>query len=738
MPDVIARFKGDTSDLDTKIKKASQTLMQMESDCRKVGGAFIHLEQKEVDFIRSMGRMETGCKSAKGTLSQLTDAFTNMRAVYNRLSDEEKQDEGGKALRASLEQLKERIKEGQKELNNINDQVKVNGSLLDQLSSKFGVSASQLIGWGTAIAAAKGALNVMGDALMNNESTLDEWGRITQSSESVYNSFLNALNNGDIGGFLSTIDTIIQAAREAYDTLDELGTYNAFSQKEKAKNKAGYSEALDNYKRNPTAANKKALEESNRKVIADLTTEQKKTDDAYRKALRQIAVERGLNKKQQDQFVNVFANGSYGDFTKAKAGYSTGRLLNAGAQYWNGNRVYDGRIQEGGKWRDMSAQEKQNFTFARALSQTNDEQIKNLQQLGAQADALRQAAADQNRSFNRMAGNNGTRTTGGGGRSGGGRTTTTTPEPVAGSIAYLQKQMQEAGKMINEAATDEARIAAQKLYNEYEQKIKTLKDITKMEAEGTSMFAKIGGTDISKELESKRGGKISIVQPNDLDTISGLTSEISVLKTMIEEFPQFISDEDLTRFDELTAKLQNMKDNIPLTPAQQAAKAAEDNVKAWTSAANAIGSVGSALASIDDPAAKVAGLIAQAIATIAQTFAASLNGTFTPWDWIAGATAGTATMISTISAIKSATAGNYANGGIIPGNSYSGDNLRMYGVNSGEVVLNQAQTANLATKLNDAHNEPRQTTAMVDGEKVLIAINAHLGATGRGELVVSR
>ena len=85
----------------------------------------------------------------------------------------------------------------------------------------------------------------------------------------------------------------------------------------------------------------------------------------------------------------------------------------------------------------------------------------------------------------------------------------------------------------------------------------------------------------------------------------------------------------------------------------------------WSGVASAIGAVGNAMAGIEDPAAKVLGIVAQAIATVALTFSKSLAGTVTPWDWIAAASAGTATMISTISAIHSAT--GFANGGIVPG-----------------------------------------------------------------------
>ena len=151
-------------------------------------------------------------------------------------------------------------------------------------------------------------------------------------------------------------------------------------------------------------------------------------------------------------------------------------------------------------------------------------------------------------------------------------------------------------------------------------------------------------------------------------------------------------------------------------------KIAEQNAEAWTSAANAIGSVGSALQAIDDPAVKVAGLVAQAIATIAQTFAASLKGTFTPWDWIAGAAAGTATMISTIAAIKQATAGSYANGGVIGGTHFSGD-MQLARVNAGELILNQAQQGVIASQLQQGNMfNNMNLTAVVSGEQLRLVI----------------
>lgn len=62
---------------------------------------------------------------------------------------------------------------------------------------------------------------------------------------------------------------------------------------------------------------------------------------------------------------------------------------------------------------------------------------------------------------------------------------------------------------------------------------------------------------------------------------------------------------------------------------------------------------GGAIGSLD-PSAKVAGLVMQAIGNVALSFSQAMATPKDPWSWIALAAAGTATMISTIAAIHSA------------------------------------------------------------------------------------
>ena len=198
--------------------------------------------------------------------------------------------------------------------------------------------------------------------------------------------------------------------------------------------------------------------------------------------------------------------------------------------------------------------------------------------------------------------------------------------------------------------------------------------------------------------------------------------------------------------DQINEKLAELK----IEPIQidfstgSAKKQSKEMSKDWNAAAQAIQSVGSAMASIEDPAAKVVGTIAQAIASIALGYALATTqaAALGPFAWVAFAATGMAQMISMISSIHSAT--GYAEGGVIKGSSYSGDNMLgqingggpIVGLNAGEVILNRAQQGVIADAIgSNESGGGRYSPSHISGEQIYIVLNRYLKRTGRGEMV---
>lgn len=411
----ILKLRVESEEYDAKLKKAAEGLRHLAEVAHKSGGELTGLEKSELDYIRALGDMETKSRTAVGSTRELENAFKELTVIYNQLNEAEKSDEGGKAIAASLEKLKQRAIDAKSGLNEATQALQGNTQAsssdmkgIEGLTSALGLNITKLAGWGVALGATNTAMEVVKDAFFANETQLDEWGRTVQSTESLYNGFLNALNTGDISGYLNRMDEIVNTARDAYDAMDTLATYNSFTRGARAGLRSKYSEALVEYKLNPTEENKKALDEANKALVDGLQQQAGLIKQNYEKALKSLGINRLLQGESLNEFMDLFRSGDWDKLETMKAGYSQGKMLNAGSQYWYGDRVYDGKIQDRftGKWHVMDADEKKQFEFARVLSQVNDKQIDAIQAIDEQYKNTLDAINNQNRSYNRLAGNN--------------------------------------------------------------------------------------------------------------------------------------------------------------------------------------------------------------------------------------------------------------------------------------------------------------------------------------------
>ena len=167
-------------------------------------------------------------------------------------------------------------------------------------------------------------------------------------------------------------------------------------------------------------------------------------------------------------------------------------------------------------------------------------------------------------------------------------------------------------------------------------------------------------------------------------------------------------------------------------------KAAKAQKMAMGMASQAVSNLGAAFQNIDDPGAKAAGTVMQALASIALGFAqaaAAKDTTASGWAWLGWVAAGLAAMATSIATVHNLT--GFAQGGIVEGNSYSGDNIPIM-ANAGEVVLTKAMQGNLASSLQDNGMQNMNIAGRIKGTDIILAIDRSLKIEGKQLLTWGR
>ena len=194
--------------------------------------------------------------------------------------------------------------------------------------------------------------------------------------------------------------------------------------------------------------------------------------------------------------------------------------------------------------------------------------------------------------------------------------------------------------------------------------------------------------------------------------------------------------------DNLTAAFEKLN-KVQGVTVEGANKESKNMADGWRTASIAIGTVGNAMSELKNPAIDIMTVIGQSIATIALAYAQNLANDKTTsgniWAFIAAAAASTISMITTIASIHQAT--GYAQGGIVKGNSYSGDNI--YGgpdamVNAGELVLTKAQQSTLASQLQEGGMRNLNLSGRIRGTDIILSVDRTLSLEGKQLLTWGR
>ena len=343
-------------------------------------------------------------------------------------------------MKADTKEYDANIQKARKQLERFGEDNLSAGGVLKQLSGNLIGVAAKFASFG---AAASAAMKLAKDAFFNNEQQLDEWGRVVQSSESLYKGFLNALNTGDISGYLNNINNIVSAAREAYNALDELATYNAFNKANIAGARANMAGAIADYREGK--GSKEAVNSASQELIKQLEVRQQKEQEAYEKGIANLARQRGVSPAD---LLKVMT-GSYGSFKELKDLQFTGR-----GKKVVGSGMYAQVV-------DTAIPANERERLAQAVKNLNDTEIDNIQSLAESAKMTQVEIDNQRKMVARIlkGGSGGSTGGSGGGKSGGGKNEV---QIVSGSIDEQAKKVQDLQKAWRAAADDDSRLKIKK------------------------------------------------------------------------------------------------------------------------------------------------------------------------------------------------------------------------------------------------------------------------------------
>lgn len=317
-----------------------------------------------------------------------------------------------------------------------------------------------------------------------------------------------------------------------------------------------------------------------------------------------------------------------------------------------------------------------------------------------------QAMVDKSASYVHTEGYSATPPSGTGGRVGSGGTTNHTPsvtdkkdEPLKGSIDWYTKAIDEKKRQLSATANE---ATAKSLNNEMEALQRDL------------YFLKVRiGVEVPPPIEVKKTIKPMAEQ---------LQESFDDMQKYLKEHPLQVQA-DPKRLKELTQKMEDFEKikglgNVDLGNFEGVRKAMTDiqgivdpTAKGFAAAGTACQALGGAMQQLgSDSAAAKAGLVMAAIGQLALSLATAMtDAAKQSWiTWLAFGISGTAQLVSMVATIS-----QFATGGIVGGNSKSGDRV-LARVNSGEMILNAAQQAQLFAIAN-GRMQPTVNTDVLTG-----------------------
>ena len=697
MANVVTKLIVDSQEYDNKIKRAAEGLQHYAEACKKAGGTLEYVDEEAMAFARDLGKMDTVATNAKSRMREYADAIATATVMYRQMSDAEKQGDFGKALSASISELKIKaadlkdvIADTNVELRNLSSDTNFTDGL-NLMTRTLGASMAAITAW---TGESKEMDKVIKDLakIGTTVAAVDALTKAFQKQNLVLLKNPYVLAATGVAALAIAMGKLIKKSQELSQVEKDLQEVQKKGRDDAAKeitriqtlNRILHDNTRSMEDRNAALKEIKALVPEYHGALTTegkLINDNKNVLDDYTESLLKAATAQAafdkmveINKQKLEKQLEL------GDATtKRDAARSAYQEYKSSSYVAPTGSSGVGGAAVGSQLATEAVIAQKAVDDIQSAIDEYDVQLRELQEL-VNSSAL---------------GTQGGKKSGNGGGGGVGR-----------DLTPLQEAQKKIAELSNEALTaDDARLEA--IRNEIaglQEQVAIYKKIQdyvqgiNQSSEPQELNPDMPGpkmTDFEKlqqSLSVKLADSIQAVDMNSLTNlmtvaiqngINGLDGAFEGLQYQLAEGLN-IPDEAWkaleAQINEMLAAMNidpitiDVKTGNVTSTVETVTKDANQMKASFVSAASAVSAVGSALQQIDDPAAKIAGIVAQAVANIALGFAAATASPATTaagvFGWIAAATTGLATMIATISSIKSVTsAGKFANGGVVGGNS---------------------------------------------------------------------
>ena len=579
------------------------------------------------------------------------------------------------------------IKSAEKTFKNFSQGVEGSKSSFKTFESSMGTLAGTVSKFAGGLGVAMSAYEGINKFLNSNAKLQDDYREAMQAGKKVTDQFFSSLYSGDWTVFDKGITNAIKKAREfvaAYrDTQRMLEvTGIRYEQTDSRKNQL---ESIIEDDTKPLEERKKAQQELDRILImgvADIREAARITEAELNKMIGNTVGGNKYINPQNAQKLILDLRDPYSELSNQVSKYR--EMRDAKDQLWNPN-VFK---YSGDEWAEINKKASEAYyrEYTREQRAYYDELIRLSDAMNDELFKSFQELFDRINDLNDKAGTWEKDRTGARDEIMGALTNSNIQNAseksvpnIEGSIADLDKQLAEWREKFNNATTDEARLAADKVIREIESRKIILEVTVRYKQEGEEPTQKTSAQ-----------GQLPVITQ---------TPDMQLLNKQLQSYKESIPENGIKLFND--ENLQSLNSMASLLGSINTLTG--EGASGWLSYAS---TVMQAIAQMIQQINALA--TAQSQAAVANTVA---GVTSIPFGWLMAGAA----VASVIAAM--ANAPKFATGGIVPGTSYYGDRVPIM-ANSGELILNKVQQGNLFRMLNEGGAYGRGTEVHVTGEFV--------------------